>query len=335
MNTGFPQSEINIEALENVKTRLFQLQESILFFLRTELHSKFNVLIAKYLHLTNLLNDPHNTLLQSYIVFPNEPPANDQQVQNLSVLLRTKLFPELEQEVDDRIKEGSIPGLATNGGNTAEERRILQALKVRIMMHDTLCRSADEIFENQRDTVDTKFRYESDGDGEDENTREAAPNTSTTESTATDGVVAGGKLKTSSAANKDKTNILPLDDFAIKASDNASSSVRYMSDWGGTLHDIDGYGSEAGDEAEDEELGDFDDSYFEKRRHEGQDDDGESSESESEVEQVEYNEDTFMEVSTGSQAIMDANSTHNSVSMAENTFDDGNGSGEEDMEEVM
>jgi len=31
----FPQTEINIEALENVKTRLFQLQESILFFLRS------------------------------------------------------------------------------------------------------------------------------------------------------------------------------------------------------------------------------------------------------------------------------------------------------------
>jgi hypothetical protein len=35
MNATFPQTEINIEALESVKTRLFQLQESILFFLRS------------------------------------------------------------------------------------------------------------------------------------------------------------------------------------------------------------------------------------------------------------------------------------------------------------
>lgn len=100
------------------------------FYSRTELHSKFNVLIAKYLHLTNLLNDPHSTLLQSYTVFPNESPANDQQVQNLSVLLRTKLFPELEQEMEDRTKDGDIPGLTASGGSTAEERKILQALKV-------------------------------------------------------------------------------------------------------------------------------------------------------------------------------------------------------------
>lgn len=88
------------------------------------------MLIAKYLHLSNLLNDPHNTLLQSYTVFPNESPANDQQVQNLSVLLRTKLFPELEQAMEDRTKDGVIPSLTANGGSAAEERKVLQAFKV-------------------------------------------------------------------------------------------------------------------------------------------------------------------------------------------------------------
>jgi hypothetical protein len=62
--------------------------------------------------LTNILNNPQLTLQpRDYTVFPYEPPANDQQVQNLSVLLRTKLFPELEQADEERIKEGTILGL--------------------------------------------------------------------------------------------------------------------------------------------------------------------------------------------------------------------------------
>lgn len=91
------------------------------------------MLIAKYVHLTNLLNGPHNNLLQSYTIFPHETPANDQFVQTMSVLLRTKLTPELEQEDEDRTKEGNIPGLvASPSAGTAEERRILAALKVYI-----------------------------------------------------------------------------------------------------------------------------------------------------------------------------------------------------------
>ncbi|KAG0220912.1 mediator of RNA polymerase II transcription complex subunit 8-domain-containing protein [Mortierella sp. GBAus27b] len=346
MNSTFPQTEINIEALENVKTRLYQLQESILFFLRsinpeatpgtvqwTELHSKFNVLIAKYLHLTNLLNDPHNNLLQSYTVFPNETPGNDQQVQNLSVLLRTKLFPELEQEMEDRVKDGAIPGLTANTGNTAEERKVLQALKLRVMMHDSLCRTADEIFENQKDMVDTKIRYESDGE-EDAGHDESAPDAPT--EPAPDGTGGGGGGPKASV-NKGKERAAKdrlSDEFMVGAFDS-TSSIRYMSDWGGTLHDVDGYSSGVYDEADDEDLGDLDDSYFEKRRHEGLDDE-EPSESEQEMVQddEEDEQDTFMEVSTGDAAV-GVSSTPNSMSVVEETFDDGAGSGEEDMEEVM
>lgn len=201
-------------------------------------------------------------------------------------------------------------------------------------MHDALCRTADEIFENQRDMIDTKIRYESDGDEEDETRKEAAPSAST--EPTVDGVEGG--IPKATSINKDKqhpTTVLGLDDFAIGASDSASS-IRYMSDWGGTLHDVDGYSSGAYDEADDEDFGDLGDKYFEKRRHEGYDDE-ESSEGEPEVVHVEAEEneqDTFMEVSTGSQAIQ-ADSTPNSMSIVEDTFDDGGGSGEEDMEEIM
>ncbi|KAF9586300.1 mediator of RNA polymerase II transcription subunit 8 [Lunasporangiospora selenospora] len=177
MMNPFPQSEISIDTLESVKARLQQLQESILHFLRsinpestpstaswTELHSKFNVLIARYLNLANILNSPHSSRLQSYTVFPNEPPATDQNVQNLSVLLRTKLFPELEQDDEDRIAQGAaLLGLPTgSGGTPVDERRTLAALKLKVMLHDALCKAADEIFEGQLDQVNTRMRFEAD-----------------------------------------------------------------------------------------------------------------------------------------------------------------------------
>ncbi|KAF8931798.1 hypothetical protein EDD21DRAFT_367593 [Dissophora ornata] len=344
MNTTFPQTEINIEALENVKTRLFQLQESILYFLRsinpettpgtvqwTDIHSKFNVLIAKYLHLTNLVNDPHSTLLQSYTVFPHEPPANDQHVQNLSVLLRTKLFPELEQESEDRIKEGSVPGLTNGGGSTAEERKVLQAFKLKVMMHDALCQSADEIFENQRDMVHTKVRYESDVEGEDadddeddEDFEEATPGASSGAIGDKAILPTNPQSGNSNKRKEEAIEIPPVVDFAIGAMDN--SSVRYMNDWSGTLSDAEGYNSgfdEGVDGADEEE---FDDSYFERRRQEGSND--------NEDEESEEDEDAFMEVSTESLAI-GADSGSSTVHMAEDMFHGDADSGEEDMEEVM
>ncbi|KAF9111753.1 hypothetical protein BGX27_004478 [Mortierella sp. AM989] len=335
MNTTFPQTEINVEALENVKTRLFQLQESIVFFLRsinpdiipgtvswTELHSKFNVLIAKYLHLTNLVNDPHSTLLQSYTVFPNEAPANDQHVQNLSVLLRTKLFPELEQEAEDRISDGSIPGLVNVSGSAAEDRRILQALKLRVTMHDALVQAADEILENQRDMVHIKMRYESEEEGDEEELAEITP------------AKEGGNSKNKHISK----DVIPVDDFAIGGSDN-TPSIRYMSDWGGTLHDIDGYSSGSDEDIDADEL---DDSYFETRRREG---DNDQVEDEDEMESVQSGQDSedeaqygtddvFMEVVPKGQPI-DPRAGTDGMATSEDTFGDESFSDEEDMEEVM
>ncbi|KAG0202730.1 hypothetical protein BGX28_004864 [Mortierella sp. GBA30] len=362
MNTTFPQTEINVEALENVKTRLYQLQESILFFLRsinpdttpgtvswTELHSKFNVLIAKYLHLTNILNDPHSTLLQSYTVFPNEPPGNDQQAQNLGVLLRTKLFPELQQELDDRTKDGTVPGLETNGAgsDTTEERKILAGLKLKSMMHDALCRAADEIFENQRDMVHTKVRYESDDEHEDQPENSAGSSDAKTVSNT------GGKQKTHT------DDILQVDNFAIGITSDSSNSVRYMDDWGGITNEADGYSSGTGD-ADDDDDEELDDHYFEMRRQEAAEDNDDDIasengsieiESESEVEsevallqstetledpgeEVEEVEDEFMEVVPENEAAADDADQSRTSDMVIDTFDDEDDSAEEDMEEI-
>ncbi|KAF9550159.1 hypothetical protein EC957_001645 [Mortierella hygrophila] len=378
-----------MEYLESVKTRLVQLHESIHFFLRsinpettpgtvswTELHSKFNVLIAKYLHLTNILNNPQITLQpRDYTVFPFEPPANDQQVQNLSVLLRTKLFPELEQADEERIKEGTIPGLpvlppspAPNKAvnptavnvpyGTPEEKKQWNVYKLKVAMHDELCRKADGIFEQQRDMVHTKVRYESDDDDEDDNEEEVAVGDENggggiKRERDTSGPSAAGS---SNKKAKVEANPLPTDEFL-----GTSASVRYVDDWAGNLNDVDGYSSGADDQAGEgagfEGDGVFDDSYFEARRREGalssDDDDEEEESSEEELESLqgdepaeqgldqgheekEEEEDAFMEVVSPAAPISSQiSSAGSNVGMAPavETFDEDDDD-EEEMEEV-
>ncbi|KAF8933764.1 hypothetical protein BGZ47_010708 [Haplosporangium gracile] len=375
-----------MDYLESVKTRLVQLQESIHFFLRsinpettpgtvswTELHSKFNVLIAKYLHLTNILNNPQITLQpRDYTVFPFEPPANDQQVQNLSVLLRTKLFPELEQADEERIKEGTIPGLPVlppspapnravnpNAVNvpygTAEEKKQWNAYKLKVAMHDELCRRADGIFEQQRDMVHTKVRYESDDDDEDGNEEEvevgAENGGGTKRERDTSGPTEAG---VSNKKAKVEASPLPTDEFL----GGSSASVRYVDDWAGSMNDVDGYSSgvdeQTGEVAGAEGDDVFDDSYFEARRREGalsSDDDGNEEEDESSEEELESlqgdepveqnldqgdeEEDAFMEVVSSaapiSSQILSAGSNISMAPVAE-TFEEDDE--EEEMEEV-
>ncbi|OAQ34508.1 hypothetical protein K457DRAFT_152173 [Linnemannia elongata AG-77] len=383
-----------MEYLESVKTRLVQLHESIHFFLRsinpettpgtvswTELHSKFNVLIAKYLHLTNILNNPQITLQpRDYTVFPFEPPANDQQVQNLSVLLRTKLFPELEQADEERIREGTIPGLpvlppspapnkAVNPNalnvpyGTPEEKKQWNVYKLKVAMHDELCRKADGIFEQQRDTVHTKVRYESDDDDEDGNEEDVAVGAEnggggTKRERDTSGPSGAG---ISNKKSKVEANPLPTDEFL----GGSSASVRYVDDWAGNLNDMDGYSSGADDQAgegagiEGDDV--FDDSYFEARRREGalsSDGDDEEEEEESSEEELESlqgdesaeqsldqghgeeedeEEDAFMEVVSPTAPISSQiSSAGSNVSMvpAVETFEEEDDDDEEEMEEV-
>ncbi|KAF9436660.1 hypothetical protein BGZ76_003344 [Entomortierella beljakovae] len=332
MNTVFPhpQTDINVEALENVKARLSQLQESILVLLKsinpdipgtvpwTELHSKFNVLIAKYLHITNLVNDPRKNPLQTYTVFPNEAPANDQYVQNLSVLLRTKLFPELEQETEDRILEGAIPGLINISGGTAEDRRILQAFKLKVSMHDRLCKTADEIFEGQKDLVDPKMRYESDDDGEDEED-------DTIENGEKREVTRGTLDSSSSKAKKDT---LLEEDITAENLDNGSS-VKYMNDWSGSLHNLDKY-----DSGSDIDTDEFDDDYFKARRREEVSIQSDVDLIQSDVESEDKeSDDVFMTPSAENQT-SNAQDASNVASAYSETFDE-ESSSDEEMQEVV
>lgn len=224
-------------------------------------------------------------------------------------------------------------------------------------MHDELCRKADGIFEQERDTVHTKVRYESDDDDEDGNEEEevavGAENGGggTKRERDTSGPSGAG---VSSKKAKAEANPLPTDEFL----GGSSASVRYVDDWAGNLNDVDEYSSGADDQAgegtgvEGDDV--FDDSYFEARRREGalsSDDDDEGEEEESSEEELESlqgdepaeqsldqglgeeeeEEDAFMEVVLPAAPISSQiSSVGSNVSMApaEETF------GEDEMEEV-
>ncbi|KAI7823278.1 hypothetical protein BC939DRAFT_451582 [Gamsiella multidivaricata] len=222
------------------------------------------------------------------------------------------------------------------------------------MMHDALCQSADEIFENQRDMVHTKVRYESDEDeDEDDNHDEdedneafedATPSIPTDPVTSEVGAAGVGATASSSTtqstSNKTKqqqqqqaqhNSVLELDDFALGAQDS-SSRIRYMNDWSGTLHDLDEYESGPGsDDGLDNDMisEELDDGYFERRRQEASDDEDQGK---SEVESMQEDgedEDTFMEVSVASEP-MGADSGPGSINMVEDVD-----SGENNMEKVV
>lgn len=228
--------------------------------------------------------------------------------------------------------------------------------QLKAMMHDALCRSADEIFENQRDLVHTKVRYESDEEGDD-----------TIENNT---VLPGAKSKVKSNKQKTQTDdILQVDDFAIGVSSDGSfnsSSIRYMDDWSGVLTDADGSNSIVDEAYGDDDAGELDDQYFEMRRQEASDEsdhDGDDAasengsiisendtenEDENDMEMVEAsakldtrgqegdeeNDDTFMEVGTETEGTLRNALNDHPGDMAIDTFDEDDGSAEEDMEEV-
>ena len=225
-------------------------------------------------------------------------------------------------------------------------------------MHDALCRSADEIFENQRDLVHTKVRYESDEEGDNASENSTA--------------LPGAKSKNKSS-NKQKTqtdDILQVDDFTLGApSDGGSNSncVRYMDDWSGVLTDVDG-GNLAVEEAYgDDDTEELDDQYFEMRRQdtaEDSDDEGDDTFSENEsaisesntesedendmevveaprkfddqsLERDEDDDDAFMEVGIEVQAGLQEASKNQPSGMVIDSFGQDDGSAEADMEGVV
>ncbi|KAF9126058.1 hypothetical protein BGW39_006953, partial [Mortierella sp. 14UC] len=161
----------------------------------------------------------------------------------------------------------------------------------------------------------------------------------------------------SNKKTKFEASPLPTDEFL-----GSSASVRYVDDWAGTLHDVDGYssgaddlvGEGAGAVGEGEDL--FDDSYFEARRREGalsdddtneEEEEEESSEEEleplqgdppTEAQGDEEDEDAFMEVVSPSAPAVSSQVTTAGFNAAQapaaETFEEDDDE-EDEMEEVV
>ncbi|KAJ1965783.1 hypothetical protein GGI12_000528 [Dipsacomyces acuminosporus] len=102
----------NIAELETLRGQLQQLQESFGTIIEETrptpdnpniapwpvLLSKFNILAARYATLSQAVNRAHASLLRQTVVAPQRQLQSDHEQQILSVLLRTKLAPEIERE---------------------------------------------------------------------------------------------------------------------------------------------------------------------------------------------------------------------------------------------
>ncbi|KAJ2743799.1 hypothetical protein GGI20_003471 [Coemansia sp. BCRC 34301] len=102
----------NIAELEMLRRQLQQLHESFSAVIEDtrptpdnpsliswpDLLSKFNVLAAKYAVLNQAVNKKHAGLLREMAVAPKTRPSGIHEQNILSVLLRTKLAPEIEKE---------------------------------------------------------------------------------------------------------------------------------------------------------------------------------------------------------------------------------------------
>jgi len=89
---------------------------------------------------------------------------------------------------------------------------------MKIAMHDALCKEVDDFFEHERDSVHARARYESDDEKDAENSLSI-------------GRMRRGRMK--------EDEVLKVDDFS------KLNQIRYMSDWGGALRDVEGQDSMA------------------------------------------------------------------------------------------
>ncbi|KAJ1723820.1 hypothetical protein LPJ53_001889 [Coemansia erecta] len=103
----------NIAELEMLRRQLQQLHESFTAVINEtrpdnpnliswpDLLSKFNILAAKYSVLNQAISKKHAGLLKEMSVAPKTRPGSIHEQNIVSVLLRTKLAPEIEQEEEE------------------------------------------------------------------------------------------------------------------------------------------------------------------------------------------------------------------------------------------
>ncbi|KAJ1679224.1 hypothetical protein EV182_002485 [Spiromyces aspiralis] len=146
-----------VARLEALKGKLQQLQESFNYFLHAtkpdvpvpipwpDLLGKFNLLGAKYLNLKQDINERYQEALRSTVITPHKRLSADQDYPILSVLLRTKLTPEIEAE-EERIRKLAEEQLSTapRSGLLAYSPAEAKAWSDKVELHETLIESIKE-----------------------------------------------------------------------------------------------------------------------------------------------------------------------------------------------
>ncbi|KAJ1957746.1 hypothetical protein IWQ62_005025 [Dispira parvispora] len=177
-----------IAELESLRTKLVQLHDSFTPFLQVtspnypypvqwpEVLNKFNVLVARYVGLNRALADQQLSSLRKLILHPNEPVNSDHEQLVMSVLLRTKLTPDVEQAQDALVMDaettdtlGVQRGLSektTTGNVQAEE---LKLWKAKAEAYDAICLSTEQSMKRYLEEYrsNLKLRIVDENDNED------------------------------------------------------------------------------------------------------------------------------------------------------------------------
>ncbi|KAI8325881.1 hypothetical protein GQ54DRAFT_254048 [Martensiomyces pterosporus] len=149
----------NIGELETLRGQLQQLQESFSTVIEETrptpdnpniapwpvLLSKFNILAARYATLSQAVNRAHASLLKQTVVAPQRQLQSDHEQQILSVLLRTKLAPEIERE-EEAIR-AQIDAEAQRDRQHTDDAKYWQS---KTEVHDSLALTAQLAFQELR-----------------------------------------------------------------------------------------------------------------------------------------------------------------------------------------
>ena len=151
----------NLNELQNIKTRLEELRHSLNTFsihpdiLWPDMLEKFNVLSGKYYNLSQLI---HSSSLRNIAVHPT---AITQEQPELipNVLLRTRLDPEIEEDLEQLMNQSLMKHLY----QVEEESllmRYLVDLQVKLKSFDVLCQRGEELMQELREMIPLKIRIE-------------------------------------------------------------------------------------------------------------------------------------------------------------------------------
>ncbi|KAJ1976479.1 hypothetical protein H4R34_003968 [Dimargaris verticillata] len=152
-----------VAELESLRNKLTQLRDSFSPFLQAtdpnypyavvwpDVLNKFNILVARFVSVNRTLNDNYLSTLKKLLLHPYEPVASDHEQQVLSILLRTKLIPEVEKVQDAYISDAEQNNgadirisLGKKLGSANAQAEELKLWKAKVEAHDAVCLSTEQ-----------------------------------------------------------------------------------------------------------------------------------------------------------------------------------------------